>query len=349
MSLHEAFLRALSCLPPVRQRLSDLVSRFFPILEPTFQENRYAQLLTLFSLDCTERGKLPAAQRLLSKLEPICDAGSDAEKALWCVATGYFLDHCGQRNSAVSAFEEAAAHGHHFPLPYLVTAEFHLLNTKFYDIALSNYDQAINCIYRYPPLDEAKQHLIAQAHAGMAICLIMMHRTEEAAAALEKAEAASHTEEYQHARALLCAIKGDTSGAEAALAAFRELDQKLSDHVAWHVRMILDGTHIHFNVRPVKPQLAQDFWAWFREKEAEFQPLLEKGDADSCGTMLADHINTLVPDEEDMMNATIELQDGQPTIILTACYSRSYAAMIDAIAAACPEDLSQRWKLIIHP
>lgn len=349
MSLHEAFLRLLSYMPPVRERLRTEIQHFSPILEGAFPENHDAQRLTLFCLDRIDCGRLRAAQKLLNRLEPIAFAGSDAEKALWCTLAGYYLDHCDQRGSAVSAFEEAAAYGHHFPLPYLVTAEFHLLNTKLYDLALENYDKAIDCIYRYPPLDADKLGLIAQAQAGMAIALIMMHRTEDAAALLAKADLSSSSEEHLHATALLCAVKGDAEGAEKALAAFRKLNADLNDHVAGHVRLILDGTHIHFNVRPVSPQLALDFWVWFRSKEKEFQSLLDKGDADACGTMLAEHINTLVPDEEDQMYSAVELHDGKPEMILTACYSRSYAAMIEAFAAACPEDIRQRWTLTLHP
>ena len=65
--------------------------------------------------------------------------------------------------------------------------------------------------------------------------------------------------------------------------------------------------------------------------------------------MLAEHINALVPDPEDMMTATIELKDSKPEIVLTACYSRSYAAMIDAIAAACPADIRERWIITLQP
>lgn len=349
MNLHEIYLRSLTYWPPVRSRLNELIDRFVPILEHAFEENRYAQLLTLFCLDRAERGKLSSARKLLTRLEPIAFAGTDAEKALWYVVAGHYLDYSDQRGSAVSAFEDAAALGHHYAPTYFMTAEYHLLNTKFYDQALENYDAAINCIYRYPPLDAAKLRLIALGHAGMAICLAMMHRTQEAAQTLAKAEAARDTEEYFHATALLCALSGDIEGAHKALADFRKLNEELAEDTAMHIRMILNQVHIHFFTRPVKPGLAEDFWVWFRKKEEEFRPLLDKGDADACGAMLADHINAIVPDVEDMMTAAISLRDGQPTIILTACYSRTYAAMIDAIIAACPADIAARWHIIREP
>ena len=349
MFLHELFLRALTYLPPMRSRLEIQIGHFAPILEPAFQENRYAQLLTLFCLDSIDCGRLRAAQKLLNRLEPIAFAGSDAEKALWCVLAGYYLDHCDQRGSAVSAYEEASGHGHQFPLPHLVTAEFHLLNTKLYDLALENYNKAINILYHNLPLNEEKQHLIAMAQAGLSITLAMMHRTDDATAALAKADLASDSEEYLHATALLSAINGDQEGAEEALAAFRKISPQLAEHVAGHVRMILDRTHIHFFPRPVNPGLPEAFWTWFRSKEKEFQSLLDKGDADACGTMLAEHINTLVPDEEDQMYSAVELHDGKPEMILTACYSRSYAAMMEALAAACPEDICRRWIITLRP
>lgn len=348
MPLHQIYLQALSYLPPVRRRLETQIQHFMPILEPAFHENRYAQLLTLFCLDHTDRGKLRAAQKLLNCLEPICFAGTNAEKALWCVVAGYYLESAGMHDSSIAAYNEADTYGHTFHLPYMLVAEHHALNTHLYDLALENYNKAINAIYRYPPLDDGKRYVIAQAQAGTALALTMMHRLEDAAVVLAKAESAADSEEYLHTSAVFHAVQGNADSAQKALASFRKINPTLCDHVANHIRMLLDRTHIHFYARPVPPGLPADFWRWFREKEAEFQPLLDKGDADSCGNMLAEHINTLVPDEEDQMYATIELKGGKPEIILTACYSRSYAAMIEAIIAACPTDIHDRWILTIQ-
>lgn len=349
MSLHEIYLRALSYLPPVQARLETQIQHFMPILDPAFHENRYAQLLTLFCLDSTDRNKLRTAQKLLNRLEPICFAGSEAEKALWCVVAGYYLESAGMHDSSIAAYNEADTYGHSFHLPYMLIAEHHVLNTHLYDLAMENYDKAINCIYRYPPLDDGKRYVIAQAQAGTALALTMMHRPEDAVAALAKSELANDSEEYLHSSAFLHAVQGDSERAEKTLTAFRALNPNLCEHVANHIRMILDGTHIHFYVRPVPPGLPDDFWRWFREKEAAFQPLLDKGDTDSCGNILAEYINTLVPDEEDQMYASVELKDGKPEMILTACYSRSYAAMINAIISACPSDIRDRWLLTIQP
>lgn len=349
MSFHYFLLRLQAMLPITSYRLGRQFDLFLPILTPAFQKDRYAQLLTLFALDRMERQRLSSARRLLNRLEPLCQKGSDAEQALWLVLGGLY---CMQRDDHIAmaeAFDAAAAFNHNYHLPYLLSADFHALNSKLYDTALENYDRAINCIYQFPPLDDEKRLVVAQAQAGMALCLTMMHRYDEAQDALRKAESFSDCEEYLHARALLSAVHGDAEDAAQALAAFKELNPSLHEQAAKHVQLILDGTHIHFNVRPVREELVSGFWQWFCNQEPAFLRLLEEGKADECGNQLAEHIDTLVPDEEDMMTAAIEVQDGKPTIVLRACYSRSYAAMIAAFTDAFPEELRDRWRIVTLP
>lgn len=349
MSLHYWFLRLQSFLPHISRRLQLQLQLFTPLLEPAFQEDRYAQLLTLFCLDSASREKIVAARRYLDRLVPLCKQGGDAEKALWHALNGLCYMQSGDDDAMAAAFDRAAQYGHSYHLPYMLTAEYALLTSQQYDTALADFDRAISCIYQFPPLDEQKQYVIAQAQAGISLSLTMMHRQDEAARALQKAELAGDAEEYLHAAAMLYACQGKAAEAQKALDAFRKLNPPLADRTETHVRLLLAGKHIHFHARPVPPGLPEAFWDWFRSQEPVFQPLLDQGDADACGAMLADHINTLVPDEEDMMTAAIELHDNQPEIVLTACYSHSYAAMIDALAAACPEDLRSRWRITVRP
>ena len=80
----------------------------------------------------------------------------------------------------------------------------------------------------------------------MAYALTMMHRTDEAAAMLAKAEPANDSEEYLHAGAMLSAVTKDADAANQAVSKLTKLHPALGDEVAKHVRLILDGTHIHF-------------------------------------------------------------------------------------------------------
>ena len=347
MKLQEICLHLQTYLPPVRTRLQDIIERYAPLLTPAFEQDRFAQLLTLFAIDRIERNQLKKAEKLIDRLEPHCK--TDAEKALWHVLVGLYCWANDNPDTMAIHFDDAAALGHDHHYPHMLSGEYHLLCTHYFDRALAEFDQAIDCIYKFPPLDEPGRHVIAQAQAAMAYALTMMHRTDEAAAMLAKAEPANDSEEYLHAGAMLSAVNKDADAANQAVSKLTKLHPALGDEVAKHVRLILDGTHIHFFPREVPPGLPADFWAWFREQEPVFQPLLEKNDVDACGHMLAEHINALVPDPEDMMTATIELKDGKPEIVLTACYSRSYAAMIDAIAAACPADIRERWIITLQP
>lgn len=347
MSLHECFLHLKACLPSVRMRFADIVPRYVPVLNPAFGQDRDAALLTLFALDKLEANKLRQAEKLIDKLESHCK--TDAEKALWHILVGLYCWENGNLDTMAIYFDEAASLGHQYHYPHMLCGEYHLLGTHFYDRALAEYDRAIDCIYQFPPLDDPARHLIAQAQARMSYALTMMHRTDEAAAMLAKAEFARDSEEYLQTSAVLSAVKKDADAANHAVGELTKQNPSLGDEVANHVRLLLEGTHIHFCPREVPPTLPADFWVWFREQEPSFQPLLDKNDSEACTQILADHINDLVPDPEDVMTAVIELEDGKPEIILTACYSRSYAAMIDAIAAACPADIRERWRITLQP
>lgn len=347
MPLLERYLRLKNYLPSVRARFADIVGRYAPMLNPAFGQDRDAALLTLFALDKLEANKLRDAEKLIDRLESHCK--TDAEKALWHILVGMYCWANDRLDTMAIYFDDAAALGHQYHYPHMLSGKYHLLGTHFFDKALAEFDRAIDCIYQFPPLDDPGRHLIARAQSCMAYALVMMHRTDEAAAMLAKAEFAHDAEEYLHARAMLSAVKKDADAANRAVSELTKLNPSLGDDVASHVRLILDGTHIHFYPREVSPTLPADFWIWFREQEPSFQPMLEENDAEACTQILANHINDLVPDPEDLMNATIELNDGKPEIVLTACYSRSYAAMIEAIAAACPADIRERWIITLQP
>lgn len=347
MKLQEICLHLQTYLPPVSARLDDIIGRYAPILNPAFGENRYAQLLTLFAIDRIERNQLKSAQKLIDRLEPHCK--TNAEKALWHVLVGLYCWTNDNPDTMAFYFDDAAALGHDYHYPHMLSGEYHLLCTHHFDKGLAEFDRAIDCIYKFPPLDEPGRHVIAQAQAAMAYALTMMHRTDEATAMLAKAELANDSDEYLHASAILSAVNKDADAANQAVSKLTKLHPALGEEVAKHVRLILDGTHIHFFPREVPPGLPADFWAWFRTQESTFQALLDKGDPEGCTSILAGHINELVPDEEDTMTAGFEGTDGQPEIVLTACYSRSYARMIDAIAAACPDDIRERWRITLRP
>lgn len=347
MKLQEICLRLQTLLPPVHARLDSIIARYAPILNPAFGEDRYAQLLTLFAIDRMETNKLRSAEKLINKLEPRCK--TDAEKALWHVLVGLYCWANDNMDTMAAFFDNAAALGHDYHYPHMLSGEYFLLSSCQYEKALAEYDRAIDCIYKFPPLDERSRYVIAQAQSAMSLALSMMRRVDEAAAMLEKASSASDSMEYLHASAILSALRKDEGAANAALADLEKLHPELCKDVAAHVHLILEGTHIHFFPREVPKELPADFWAWFRTQEATIQSLLDKDDTDGCTSILAGHINELVPDEEDMMTAGFEITDNQPELILSACYSRSYAAMIDAIAAACPDDIRARYRITLRP
>lgn len=77
--------------------------------------------------------------------------------------------------------------------------------------------------------------------------------------------------------------------------------------------------------------------------------MVEKGDTEACREALLSHLDDIVPDREDMLEAEIALKDGKPELTLIACHSRSYALLTEALKAACPEEIRQRWRITLQP
>lgn len=347
LSLYECYLRVKIHLLPVRLRMRAVRKNYALILDPVFAQDTDAGLLALFTLDAIEKEKLRTAAKGIIRLERHCK--TDADRVLWCILAGMYYRENRCLRAMTVKFDEAAALGHQFFLPHMLSGEFYLYGSHRFEKAYAEFDRAIDCIYCHRPLDDFGQQLIARAQACMAYALTMMHRTDEATAMLARAERARDYEEYLHASAMLSAVKKDADAASQAVSELTKRNPSRGEETGRQVRLILDGTHIHFFPRAVEPSLPADFWVWFGEHESDFQLMVEKGDTEACRETLLSHLDDIVPDREDMFEAEIALKDGKPELTLIACHSRSYALLTEALKAACPEEIRPRWRITLQP
>ena len=110
---------------------------------------------------------------------------------------------------------------------------------------------------------------------------------------------------------------------------------------------MLAGTHPHFTVREPDPEIVSRFWSWFlREEETLLGILRDKG-GNACFRYQQEHFGEIYPEKDtiDIMGVGYRMEDGKPSLTLAANHSRTCEALIAALVAACPQELSTRWNI----
>lgn len=323
-----------------------------PILEPAFHHSPRGQLLTLRILDDLHRNQLTSrTKQRLDEMKAICvNGGSAPDKALFCVLYGLYYARRGNQDEMARCFRHANKYGHTYHMPHLALGLHDLYNRERYDDCMTEFDKAIDCIYKYPPLDESKRQAIAACHAAMACALVMMHRTDEAERMLAKAAAFPSSSEYHYTSALLHAIHGRRDEALKALADLKRSSESLYQHVEPGVQLILDRCHPHFTAKAPDPSAIAAYWSWFAGEERTLRRLISEGNG-ACVDYQRSHFNPLCPEPSniDIIGVGFRMTNGQAELHFCAYYSRTYEALIDALIAACPPEVTAHWLITREP
>lgn len=345
-ALAQAYMR--SPLAP-HKRWAAHMQRHYPILKGVFPNSAYGRLCTLRVLDALEDGNLPLARKHVIALQQLCREGTDAEKALWEVLAGLYENQTGNTLEMARRLRWAGRFGHDYHMPHAMLCTHYLFERRLFDRAFDEAEQAIDCIYKYPPITEQKQWVIALLYADQALSAVMMHRPQDAARLLKKAEVARNSGNYLLASAVLDALLGHRETAEKALAALKDTDPGRYGYAAANVPLMLAGTHPHFAAKTPDLDAIRTYWAQFLLNEDELLRLL---DTEGHSAAFALHHTFFAPldtepPELDMIALGFKrAEDGTLLFTLQACYSRTYGALIDAMISACPEEVKGRWRFI---
>lgn len=350
--LRDLLARLTMRFSPARERYMAHIGKHVPILKDALTGDPVNQLLTLRIMDDTARGRHADAAKKLEQLRRVVrDGSSDADKALYCVLMGESHVQQQQMGQAARWMHKASRYNHRFHYPYLLLGFHRLFHRGEPDRAAELFDRAISCIYDFPPLDESKQAVIALMHAAMAYALLLMHRTEDARLTLHKAAAAARTEEYLHAAAHIHAALGQRDEAEEALAGLKKVNGNRHANASEGVALLLAGTHPHFTARPIDPEPVRAYWDWFVQEERTLRRLLADQGGAACSRYQKAMFAPLVPEPRhiDLMGVGFKLVSGTPRLALCACHSRTYAALIEALVAACPKHIADTWEIVTYP
>lgn len=239
---------------------------FGPILTPAFADDYPSRVHLAAALNNISRQEIKKAFRRLMRLQKACV--TDADRAAWSFFLGLAFQYAGDQDNMAACYAEAGRYHHRFYLPYLSLAKYGHQEARF-DNAEAYYRLAIRCLEETGS-DFENQKILASGYANLASCLTMMHRFEEASAALEAS--GKLTPDFPQrfaAEAILCAALDQPQKVAECLDRLDALAPQLTEVTDQTARKILTHQHPQFckyDEAP-DPEKTLAFWNWFTENQ----------------------------------------------------------------------------------
>lgn len=282
--------------PAIQKSWAAHMQAFGPILEPAFAEDYQSRVHLTAALNLIGNCRLSDGLEKLQALKVKCE--NDADKAALLFFMGLCHERAGREEQMLECYSYANEYEHRFCLPYLKVAKFYLSH-RVYDTAAENYRRAIACM---DASDETQQNrlLLGSAYANYASCLTMMHRYEEAEAALSASRTVLPDFPGRIAiEAALCAIRGDTAQVEACLTTAKNNLPHIYEQIKASTDRILARTDALFYPVPVDEEKISRFWQWFAEQKAELLRMLDGREYEAAVSAVAEQLLLTFPFMEE--------------------------------------------------
>ena len=166
--------------PKFQQSWAVHMHSFGPILEPAFEENYPAKVHLTAALNLISSRQLAQGFDKLKQLQKFCE--TDADKTAFLFFMGVCFEMMGDQENMMDFYCAANEYGHSFYLPYIKVGKSYL-SDHAYAPACENFRAAIDC-FTAAGLDDQDRRILGSAYTNLATCLLMMHRYDEAQAAL---------------------------------------------------------------------------------------------------------------------------------------------------------------------
>lgn len=320
------------------------MAAFGPILGPAFPEDHASRVHLLAALNQLSRREIRDGLKKLEQLKDKCM--TDADRAAWLFFMGLGFEFAGMQEQMLACYTSAGTYGHRFYMPYLKLAKFYQQGC-LYDRAEEQFRLTVGC-FEGTGLSEADRRILSSAYTGLASTLTMMHRYEEAAAALESSRQLwPDAPGRAAAEAVLYAARGEFEKAETALEILKSHAPEAWGPLADMVKRIREGTEALFCPIPVKEEAVAAFWQWFLENREALEERLE---AEEYPEALEKRLRELLPyDRAQIEPEFFREEDGHLRMLLPDYYAVALTHGYEALLARMPEALSDRWSFeIVH-
>ena len=199
------------------------------------------------------------------------------------------------------------------------------------------------------PSDKEKQ-LLASAHTNLASSLVMMHRYEEADAALAASRKLMPLFPGRAApEAILHAVRGEKAPMLASLDSLKTMAPFAYDAIKKSSDRILAGTEPQFFTVPVDENKITSFWNWFAATEADLKTKADKQEYDGVMTAVGEHLLEAFPFLEQRPSTALGKNAKGYVIQLKDMYATGIIDAYGKLLAACPEEIGDHWLFdIVH-
>lgn len=332
--------------PEIKKSWAVHMQAFGPILKPAFAEDYQARVHLCAALNHISNKNLPQALLKLNGLQK--RLSTDADKAAFFFAMGLFCETAGKKEEMVALYTQCNALGHKFYLPYLKVGKFHLDRCS-YDEAEASYRAAIGC-FTATGLSDPEKLILGSAYTNLASCLVMMHRYEEAEAALATSRSLYPDAPGRAApEAALHAARGEAEQVEACLATLKAHAPAAYEAIRKSSGRILAGTDPMFFAVPVEDKKIAAFWAWFAAGSDDLHRKLDAQEYEAVISAVASRLLEAFPFLEEPPYVALGKNEKGYVIQLKDMYaigiSQAYAKLLDA----CSEEILARWQFdVVH-
>ena len=332
--------------PQFQKNWASHMKSFGPILRDAFAEDPQGRVTLCAALTHIIGKKQPQALLKLNSLQK--HLVTDADKAAFFFAMGLFCEYAGKFDEMAALYNQANDLHHSFYLPYMKAAKY-ALDTRDYGLAEKNYRAAVGCFPGFGLSDKEKQ-LLASAHTNLASCLVMMHRPEEAEAALTASRNVMPLFPGRAApEAILHALRGQTTQMLGCLESLKTMAPFAYDSIRKSTERILAGIEVQFFTVPLEEEKISAFWNWFCEEENTLKTQLEKQEYETVMTAVGDHLLEAFPFLEIRPSVTLGKNDRGFVIQLKDLYATGIQDAYRKLISGCPEQLQTDWLFdIVH-
>lgn len=319
--------------PDFQKSWAGHMAAFGPILEPAFPEDYQSRVHLTAALNLISNRNIGSGLKKLQSLKDKCK--NNADKAALLFFMGVCFEMAGQQEQMLECYTYANEYEHRFHMPYLKVAKFYL-NGRMYDKSEENFRRGIDC-FTATGLDDQSRLILGSAYTNYATCLMIMHRYEEAEAAL-----ATSRNIYPDApgraatEATLAALRGDAVQAEACLGVLKGLAPDAWKEVKETVERVLAKTDPLFFPVELDGQKIAGFWQWFAAEEAALVAQLENQQYKAAVSAVADHLLEAFPFLEEQPYIALGKDEGGFILELHDMYAVAVMAAYEALLERRP-------------
>lgn len=319
---------------------------FGPILQAAFENDYQAKVHLCAALNHISKRQLAQGLEKLKTLQKYVQ--TDGDKCAYLFFMGVYCEMAGNQEQMLAMYTMANEYGHRLYLPYMKVGKFYL-NGHFYEKAEENYRGAIDC-FTARGLSQQDKLILGSAYSNLASGLLMMHRYEEAEAALTTSRSLYADAPGRAAvEAALYAVQGDEEKVKACLETLKGHAPAVYAAVKESAEKILAKTDPVFFPQLIADGVIEEFWGWFGAYAPDLKVKLDQEEYEAALTPVAERLLAAFPFLEETPNVALGRNEQGWVLQLQDLYAVAVMDAYEKLLAACPEEIKANWQFdVVH-